>query len=296
RTDGAGRHFAAGSQRTCGSARRRQRRRIRAPDRAGPERPVVRSARGAAGRAAGGSRFAGRESARGVRSIASHGRAAAGGFEPAARVPARVVRAVACRGGAAGHRCRRDNAHRSNPEAVRAEIDARAEEEHEAAIVSAEPSPRGGIHILQPEVAARIAAGEVIERPVSVVRELLDNAIDAGATRISVEIEEGGLSLIRVTDDGRGIPPEEVELAFERHATSKIADLSELAAVRTLGFRGEALPSIAAAGDVEVITRAASEPVGVHAVLVEARVVRRNARPAPQGTSFTVRDLFARLP
>lgn len=162
--------------------------------------------------------------------------------------------------------------------------------------MSAEPSPRGGIHILQPEVAARIAAGEVIERPVSVVRELLDNAIDAGATRISVEIEEGGLSLIRVTDDGRGIPPEEVELAFERHATSKIADLSELAAVRTLGFRGEALPSIAAAGDVEVITRAASEPVGVHAVLVEARVVRRNARPAPQGTSFTVRDLFARLP
>lgn len=162
--------------------------------------------------------------------------------------------------------------------------------------MSAEPSRRRGIHVLQPEVAARIAAGEVIERPVSVVRELLDNAIDAGATRISVEIEEGGLSLIRVTDDGKGIPPEEVELAFERHATSKIADLSELAAVRTLGFRGEALPSIAAAGDVEIVTRAEGEPVGVHAVLVDARVVRRSARPAPQGTSFAVRDLFARLP
>ncbi|MCK9520625.1 MAG: DNA mismatch repair endonuclease MutL, partial [Dehalococcoidia bacterium] len=160
------------------------------------------------------------------------------------------------------------------------------------------PVPRSvmGIHILEPAVAARIAAGEVIERPVSVVRELLDNAIDAGATRIAVEIEEGGLALMRITDDGKGISPEEVELAFERHATSKIAELSELAAVRTLGFRGEALPSIAAAGDVELITRAAEEPVGVHAVLVDARVVRRSARPAPRGTSFAVRDLFARLP
>ncbi|MBA4178960.1 MAG: DNA mismatch repair protein MutL [Anaerolinea sp.] len=152
------------------------------------------------------------------------------------------------------------------------------------------------IQILPPEVAARIAAGEVIERPVSVVRELLDNAIDAGATRISLEIEEGGVSLIRVTDDGRGIPPEQIELAFERHATSKIEAVSDLGHVRTLGFRGEALPSIASAADVEIITRAASEPVGVMAVLVDARVVRRAARPAPVGTSFAVRDLFARLP
>lgn len=155
---------------------------------------------------------------------------------------------------------------------------------------------RQSIHVLAPEVAARIAAGEVVERPVSVVRELLDNAIDAGSTRISIEIEEGGLSLIRIVDDGRGIPPEEVDLAFERHATSKIAALDELALVRTLGFRGEALPSIAAAGDVELLTRSADEPVGVHATLVDARVVRRNARPAPQGTSFAVRDLFARIP
>ena len=152
------------------------------------------------------------------------------------------------------------------------------------------------IHVLPPEVAARIAAGEVIERPVSVVRELLDNAIDAGATRISLEIEEGGVSLIRVTDDGRGIPPEQIELAFERHATSKIEAVSDLGHVRTLGFRGEALPSIASAADVEIITRAATEPVGVMAVLVDARVVRRAARPAPVGTSFAVRDLFARLP
>jgi DNA mismatch repair protein MutL len=153
-----------------------------------------------------------------------------------------------------------------------------------------------GIHILPADVTARIAAGEVIERPVSVVRELLDNAIDAGSTRITLEIEEGGLGLIRVTDDGRGIAPEQLELAFERHATSKIEALDDIGHVRTLGFRGEALPSIAAAGDVELLSRAESEPVGVLAVLVDARVVRRTARPAPIGTTFAVRDLFGRLP
>jgi DNA mismatch repair protein MutL len=153
-----------------------------------------------------------------------------------------------------------------------------------------------GIHILPADVTARIAAGEVIERPVSVVRELLDNAIDAGSTRITLEIEEGGLGLIRVTDDGRGIAPEQLELAFERHATSKIEVLDDIGHVRTLGFRGEALPSIAAAGDVELLSRAESEPVGVLAVLVDARVVRRTARPAPIGTTFAVRDLFGRLP
>jgi len=152
------------------------------------------------------------------------------------------------------------------------------------------------IRVLAPEVAARIAAGEVVERPVSVVRELLDNAIDAGATRITVEIEDGGLALIRVTDDGCGISPEQLEMAFERHATSKIAALDDLARVHTLGFRGEALPSIAAAGDLEIVTRVAAEPVGVLAVLVEGAVVRRQARPAPTGTSISVRDLFGRVP
>lgn len=155
---------------------------------------------------------------------------------------------------------------------------------------------RAPIRVLSPELASRIAAGEVIERPGSVVRELLDNAIDAGSTRITLEIEDGGLLLIRVIDNGRGIPPEQVELAFERHATSKIANANDLGHVHTLGFRGEALPSIAAAADVELISRAADEPVGVHAILVDSRVVRRAARPAPVGTSFTVRDLFARVP
>jgi len=150
--------------------------------------------------------------------------------------------------------------------------------------------------VLPPEVAARIAAGEVIERPVSVVRELLDNAIDAGSQRISLEIEEGGIGLIRVVDDGRGIPPEQVEIAFERHATSKIRGVGDLGHVHTLGFRGEALPSIVAAADVEITSRAASEPVGVVAVFVDAQVVRRSGRPAPVGTSFAVRDLFGRLP
>ncbi|GAB4326012.1 MAG: DNA mismatch repair endonuclease MutL [Dehalococcoidia bacterium] len=152
------------------------------------------------------------------------------------------------------------------------------------------------IRLLPPHVASRIAAGEVVERPVSVVRELLDNAIDAAATRVDVEVEEGGVALIRVADNGIGIPPQQVEVAFERHATSKIADEADLRCVRTLGFRGEALPAIAAAGDVELVSRAAGEPVGVQLVLVDGAPVRRRAKPAPVGTSLTVRDLFGRVP
>ena len=155
---------------------------------------------------------------------------------------------------------------------------------------------QSAIHLLPPDVASRIAAGEVIERPVSVVRELLDNALDARATRIAVEIEEGGLKLIRVTDNGCGISPGDLELAFERHATSKLASIEDLARLRTLGFRGEALPSIAAAADVEVVTRAESEPVGVQLALVESSVVKRQAKAAPPGTSLAARELFGRVP
>ncbi|MDZ7726800.1 MAG: DNA mismatch repair endonuclease MutL [Dehalococcoidia bacterium] len=153
-----------------------------------------------------------------------------------------------------------------------------------------------GIHVLTPDVASRIAAGEVIERPVSVVRELLDNALDAGGRHIAVEIEEGGLKLIRVVDDGCGIPPTDLEVAFERHATSKLATIEDLSSLRTLGFRGEALPSIAAAADVELLSRAAEEPVGVQLVLADGRVVKRQAKAAPVGTAIAARDLFARVP
>ena len=152
------------------------------------------------------------------------------------------------------------------------------------------------IRQLPPEVAARIAAGEVIERPVSVVRELLDNAIDAGAKRVRVTIVEGGLRSMEVNDDGRGIPPDQVEVAFERHATSKIVGAGDLRRVATLGFRGEALGAIAAAAEVEIVTRAEGEPVGVAVLLVDRQAVRRSARAAPVGTTITVRELFAKVP
>ncbi len=152
------------------------------------------------------------------------------------------------------------------------------------------------ISVLPPEIAARIAAGEVVERPSSVVRELLDNAIDAGASRISVEIEDGGITMIRIVDNGRGIPPGDVELAFERHATSKISTLDDLAGIRSLGFRGEALPSIAAAADIDLVTRHEDESVGVHLAIVSGAVARRHSRSSPQGTSIAVLDLFGRLP
>ncbi len=152
------------------------------------------------------------------------------------------------------------------------------------------------IRVLPPEVAARIAAGEVVERPASVVKELVENALDAGATRIGVQVEGGGIALIRVTDDGCGIPAEELPLALERHATSKLGPDGDLAAVATLGFRGEALPSIAAAADLEIVTRVPGAAAGA---LLRTRDGRREpVRPAaaPVGTTVTVRGLFARQP
>src|ERR671935_914740 len=118
------------------------------------------------------------------------------------------------------------------------------------------------IHVLSENVANKIAAGEVVERPSSVVKELLENSLDAGATRIRVQVEAGGKKLIQVTDNGSGMVRDDAMLAFERHATSKIRDADDLLSVSTLGFRGEALPSIASVSRLRLETRAAQDPAG----------------------------------
>jgi len=155
---------------------------------------------------------------------------------------------------------------------------------------------RSRIVVLPPKVAARIAAGEVIERPASVVKELVENALDAGAAHVDVEIDGGGVDRIRVRDDGHGIPPEQVADAFERHATSKLRTEHDLFAVRTLGFRGEALASIAAAADVDLTSRPGHEEAAAVARLRDGRLERLGSAAAAPGTTVEARDLFAALP
>ncbi len=152
------------------------------------------------------------------------------------------------------------------------------------------------IRVLAPHEAAKIAAGEVIERPASVVKELIENSLDAGATQVSVEVREGGLALIRVADDGCGIEPGELRLAFERHATSKVRVEEDLWRVATLGFRGEALPSIAAAGEIELLSRVSGIDRGARIKLRQGEVVEEGSGAASPGTVFTVRALFAAQP
>ncbi|HZC05806.1 MAG TPA: DNA mismatch repair endonuclease MutL [Ktedonobacterales bacterium] len=149
---------------------------------------------------------------------------------------------------------------------------------------------------LPPEIAAKIAAGEVVERPASVVKELVENALDAGAASVRVELEGGGLDLIRVVDDGRGIAADEMGLAFVRHATSKIATLDDLERIRTLGFRGEALASVSAVARVTVASRARGADVGAQLTVEEGRAGPVVAAGAPNGTSVTVRGLFSSMP
>jgi DNA mismatch repair protein MutL len=152
------------------------------------------------------------------------------------------------------------------------------------------------IHILPPQLQQQIAAGEVIERPASVVKELIENALDAGAQHISVDVEHAGRQLIGVTDDGAGIAREDVPLAFARFATSKIEAPRDIEAVRTFGFRGEALPSIAAVSRVELLTRPHDAALGTCA-RVEGGVVQRiDDAGAPVGTRVEVRDLFFNTP
>ncbi len=152
------------------------------------------------------------------------------------------------------------------------------------------------IRILPPEVASRIAAGEVIERPSSIVKELVENALDAGASRISVEANEGGVALIRVVDDGCGIEPDELSLAFSRHATSKLRDDADLGAINTLGFRGEALPSIAAVAEVEAISRQHDSPRAARVRFNFGEMSEQGAAGAAPGTAFSVKGLFREQP
>ncbi len=151
------------------------------------------------------------------------------------------------------------------------------------------------IRIMDPHLAAKIAAGEVIERPASVVKELVENALDAGARHIRIEIDGGGAERILVADDGHGIAAAEVELAFRRHATSKLRTESDLNALATLGFRGEALPSIAAVADVTCSTRSADEAVGLE-LCVDTGALEQRPLSRQFGTTMVVEGLFARFP
>ena len=152
------------------------------------------------------------------------------------------------------------------------------------------------IHVLPPQIASQIAAGEVVERPSSVVKELLENAIDAGATRISVRSQGGGRELIEVIDDGMGIPSAEILLAVERYATSKLDTIEDLHAINSLGFRGEALASIGSVSRMEILSRFREEDVAVRLVVEGGRAGKPVPTGSPVGTSIQVRDLFYNVP
>lgn len=152
------------------------------------------------------------------------------------------------------------------------------------------------INILDNQTIDKIAAGEVVERPSSVVKELVENAMDAGADAVTVEIRDGGTTLIRVTDNGSGIEKSQVEHAFLRHATSKISSADDLTRLVSLGFRGEALASIAAVAQVELITKTAEELTGMRLVVEGGNVAEREEIGAPQGTTLIVRNLFYNTP
>ncbi len=155
----------------------------------------------------------------------------------------------------------------------------------------------GRIQVLPPGLVNQIAAGEVVERPASVVKELVENALDAGATHVLVEVEEGGLTLVRVTDDGSGMSPDDAVAALERHATSKLTDVEGLHAIRTLGFRGEAIPAIASVARLRLDSWDGAEGTpGVRLLIEGGRLAERGAIARPRGTTVEVRDLFFNTP
>jgi len=152
------------------------------------------------------------------------------------------------------------------------------------------------IHILPENLTNKIAAGEIVERPASVVKELVENAIDAGATRVFIEAEESGRRAIRVSDDGEGMGPEDARLAFERHATSKLRAESDLDAIRTMGFRGEALPSIGSVARVRLVTAAGGKTIGTEVRIHGGRLVHCKEAATPAGTMVEVEELFYNTP
>jgi DNA mismatch repair protein MutL len=157
------------------------------------------------------------------------------------------------------------------------------------------------IHLLSPRLANQIAAGEVVERPANIIKELVENSLDAGSTRIEIDVEQGGIKLLRIRDDGHGIPKDDLPLALSRHATSKISTLDDLEAVRSLGFRGEALASISSVSRLTMTSATApeeGEPEQAWQVEVEGREMAANVKPAahPKGTTLEVRDLFFNTP
>jgi len=152
------------------------------------------------------------------------------------------------------------------------------------------------IHLLTDSVANQIAAGEVIQRPASVLKELVENAIDAGATFIQIVIKDAGRTLIQVVDNGKGMSETDARMAFERHATSKIKSADDLFSLRTMGFRGEALASIAAVAQVELRTRRSEDELGVLVEIAGTRVFKQETVQCDLGTSFQVKNLFFNVP
>ena len=154
----------------------------------------------------------------------------------------------------------------------------------------------GNIVLLDDLTINKIAAGEVIERPASVIKEMIENSIDAGADNITVEIEKGGISYIKVTDNGKGISADDLDLAFERHATSKIRSADDLSTVTSMGFRGEALASIAAIARVELVSKTEEQQNGYKVVVEGGNILDKSEVGCPKGTSITVTNLFYNTP